>query len=258
VSFDPERPEDALKELGEGRAPADGAANARARRERTVAHLRGLQARAAVRREIRASWRKRWLLVAALLVPSAALAASPFIPWARFVGTNRAEPDARSTPAERDPARHAPATASVHPARVASVTPEASAPSSEPSPTNVESAPATPPGSSAPASPGVRAASTLADENQMMQAALLAAREGQNGRAVVLLTELIRRFPGSPLVQNAMVERFRALERSGDQRRAGQQARRYLDEYPSGMAADEARQLAGISTDRESRDAPPR
>ncbi len=77
-----------------------------------------------------------------------------------------------------------------------------------------------------------------------MQAAMAASRAGEDALSVRLLGDLLRRYPQSPLAQNAAVERFRALRRLGDVRSASSEARRYLSEHPKGMASDEARRVA--------------
>jgi TolA-binding protein len=248
MSSDP-RFSELMRELAEDAPPAEGQAQARARRSRTVAHLRGLQARSAVRREMSASWRNRLLVAAALLIPSGALGAS-LLPWSPFVHTSQIEPaaaPAASTVAQgvRRPSkrvRTAPSTAVAEAmtSEQAAATPEAAPPAPQPP------AEATAKSSIPSHSPNVvRDTSTLAEENRLMQAALAARRAGQNARAVQLLTELLTSHPGSPLAQNAEVERFRALLRSGDQQSAARQANAYLSQYPNGMAADEARKLAG-------------
>ena len=89
-----------------------------------------------------------------------------------------------------------------------------------------------------------RAMSTLAAENALLEQAMSASRRGDDKRAVALLDTLLARYPRSELVPNAQVERFRALRRLGKHAEAARQARRYLSEHPSGMAKDEARQLA--------------
>jgi hypothetical protein len=89
-----------------------------------------------------------------------------------------------------------------------------------------------------------RASSTLGAENALLEQALSASRRGDDKRAVALLDTLLERYPRSQLVPNAQVERFRALRRLGKHAEAARQARRYLGENPSGMAKEEARQLA--------------
>jgi TolA-binding protein len=56
-------------------------------------------------------------------------------------------------------------------------------------------------------------ASTLAAENALMQTAMVAARAGDDARAVASFGDLLARYPRSPLAENAGVERFRALGR---------------------------------------------
>ncbi|HVW27008.1 MAG TPA: outer membrane protein assembly factor BamD [Polyangiaceae bacterium] len=272
MSSDP-RPSALLRELANEEPPAEGFAPARARRERTVAHLRGLQARAAVRREISTSFRNRLLVAAALLIPSAALGAS-LLPWSPFVRAARVErsPAPAASAAEQHPRRTAdrarrtaiaPAVAdTASPAEATSAAPEATdapAPQPEPAPSPSESKDAPAPQrepSRAPlgekhrgAPSRVQDSSTLADENRLMQTALAAARDGQNGRAVRLFSEFLERHPASPLAQNAQVERFRALLRSGDGRSAARAASAYLNQYPNGMAADEARRVVARARD---------
>src|SRR5262249_6392678 len=76
-------------------------------------------------------------------------------------------------------------------------------------------------------------------------------RSPEGGRALVFLTELLPRSPASPLAQNAQVERFRALARSGAAAPAAAEARRYLNAHPNGMASDEARSLASAPISAE-------
>jgi hypothetical protein len=89
-----------------------------------------------------------------------------------------------------------------------------------------------------------RASSTLGAENALLEQAMSASRRGDDKRAVALLDTLLARYPRSELVPNAQVERFRALRRLGKHAEAARQARRYLGEHPSGMAKEEARQVA--------------
>jgi len=85
--------------------------------------------------------------------------------------------------------------------------------------------------------------STLAEENDLYAAASRAAREGNDTLAIGTLNGLLSRYPNSPLAQNARVDRFRALARSGRGQEAVAQARRYLADYPNGFARDEAKAL---------------
>jgi TolA-binding protein len=170
------------------------------------------------------------------------------LPWSPFVRAARVEPS--SAPAASAVAAHG-RQSSKRVRSAPTAVAEALAPS-EQAPTVPDAQPVvaataeTTTKSSNPSNPAnvVRDPSTLADENRLMQAALAARRDGQDARTVQLLTELLTRHPGSPLAQNAEVERFRALLRSGDQQSAARQAQGYLDQYPNGMAADEARKLA--------------
>ena len=84
---------------------------------------------------------------------------------------------------------------------------------------------------------------TLSEENRMLRGALSARNAGNGARCVGLLSELLTKFPSSPLRQEAMVAHFRCLQMSGDGGRAHRSAARYLSEYPSGFARDEARAL---------------
>jgi hypothetical protein len=88
-----------------------------------------------------------------------------------------------------------------------------------------------------------RAASTLAAENEAYRRAVAAVRAGDDAHAVGLLEGFVARFPGSPLAQNATVERLRALSRLGRRESAARAARQYLAEYPRGFARDEATAL---------------
>jgi hypothetical protein len=85
--------------------------------------------------------------------------------------------------------------------------------------------------------------STLAQENDLYAAASRAAREGNDAIAIADLNGLLSRYPNSPLAQNARVDRFRALNRSGRGQEAVAQARRYLADYPNGFARDEAKAI---------------
>jgi len=86
--------------------------------------------------------------------------------------------------------------------------------------------------------------STLPEQNRLYRQALDARNAGDDARAVTLLDALIARYPGSPLRQEAEVERFRALSRIGRSTEAVRAARRYLSDYEAGFARDEAEALA--------------
>lgn len=84
--------------------------------------------------------------------------------------------------------------------------------------------------------------STLARENQLFEAAAAAERGGNLEEAVATLNRLLTAHPGSPLAQQAMVRRFRALQRAGRLAEAATAADAYLKAYPSGFAQAEARE----------------
>jgi FecR-like protein/outer membrane lipoprotein YfiO len=84
----------------------------------------------------------------------------------------------------------------------------------------------------------------LANQNMLFAEAKLARQGGDQVRAVRLLEDLVRRYPSSPLIEDARVETFRALAQMGDRAGAAREARRYLALYQSGFARDEARNLA--------------
>jgi outer membrane protein assembly factor BamD (BamD/ComL family) len=84
----------------------------------------------------------------------------------------------------------------------------------------------------------------LANQNVLFAEAKLARQQGDQARAVRLLEDLVRRYPSSPLSEDARVETFRALAQLGDRAGAAREARRYLALYHSGFARDEARNLA--------------
>jgi hypothetical protein len=84
---------------------------------------------------------------------------------------------------------------------------------------------------------------TLSEENRLLRRALSARNAGNGARCVALLSELLTKFPESPLRQEAVVGQLRCLVLSGDEARAHRTAARYLSEYPTGFARDEAREL---------------
>jgi len=85
---------------------------------------------------------------------------------------------------------------------------------------------------------------TLAEENRLFQEALEARNRGEPARAVETFGRLLGRYPRSALAEEAQAERFRGLRRLKQTARAAAEARRYLAQYPSGFAAQEARELA--------------
>jgi FecR protein len=82
--------------------------------------------------------------------------------------------------------------------------------------------------------------SFLAAQNDLFAQGVALRRQGDVGGALRTFNELIRRFPSSPLAENAMVERLRMLMARGDASRADE-AERYLARYPRGFAVQEAR-----------------
>jgi hypothetical protein len=86
-------------------------------------------------------------------------------------------------------------------------------------------------------------ASVLAEQNRLLQAAALAKRSGLPKLALARLQTLIDTYPRSELAHNARVEQFRLLRDTGETELARASARSYLERYPSGFAAAEARRL---------------
>jgi hypothetical protein len=91
---------------------------------------------------------------------------------------------------------------------------------------------------------GTAAESNLAEQNWLFQQAMQTRRAGHDSQALLLLDQLLSRYPHTLLAQEARVERFRALTRLGQQEEAAREARRYLAEHPGGFATGEARSLA--------------
>ncbi|HEX7672219.1 MAG TPA: hypothetical protein VF395_21635 [Polyangiaceae bacterium] len=258
--------EEALREFGSPVVQVDHPDVVLARRDRTVSHLRALQAREVVRGQDARVWRRRLLVAALVLFPTGALAAT----WAVLRESQdfgaRAETESKGA-----------AVTGAHGGRVAIGSPYSGAPASLPVPsipdvtgdaiatrdpavTAPESASATSPGrvdsvramsrSAIPASAGMRAAgaspvgpsvasfksfpedgerapesSTLGAENALMQAAMGAARAGDDSRAILRFSDFLARYPRSPLAENASVERLRAIGRLRTERSPSEGAR---------------------------------
>ena len=83
----------------------------------------------------------------------------------------------------------------------------------------------------------------LAQANALLASALDASRRGNDTLALARLDELLRRYPDSPVADNARVERFRTLRRLGRAEEASRAATKYLKGDPDGFARDEAREL---------------
>jgi ferric-dicitrate binding protein FerR (iron transport regulator) len=99
--------------------------------------------------------------------------------------------------------------------------------------------PASSPGGS-PSALEVEPSSRLAAQNDLFARGVALRREGDAAGALRAFNELIRRFPRSPLAENAMVERLRLLVARRDGSGADE-AERYLARYPRGFAVGEAR-----------------
>lgn len=245
--------EEVLREFGTPIMPVDLPEVAVARRNRTVSHLRALQARAVVRGQDARLWRRRLLVAALVLFPTGALAAT----WAVFQGPSGKGSSAAVSGNEavpgvalggRAPSRPGAANAQApgpSPQCSGAVTEPSAPPNpataeresvSEASPARVREASPSPvlaaagrrAADSSPLGPSASAAafksfpdgagqateaSTLAAENALMQAAMSAARAGDDSRAILRFSDFLARYPRSPLAENASVERSRAVAR---------------------------------------------
>jgi len=85
--------------------------------------------------------------------------------------------------------------------------------------------------------------SALTQPNDLYQEGVALRRQGDVSGALRAYQEVITRFPGNPLAENARVERMRVLAKSHDGG-ARDEARLYLARYPHGFAANEAKQLS--------------
>ena len=83
--------------------------------------------------------------------------------------------------------------------------------------------------------------SRLAAQNDLFAEGVARRRLGDVSGALRAYDEVVRRFPTSPLAENAIVERMRLLTGASAGRA---EARRYLARYLQGFAAVEARRLA--------------
>jgi hypothetical protein len=101
---------------------------------------------------------------------------------------------------------------------------------------------------SLPALPAGKAQSSnrsgLAAQNDAFRAALRARERGDDAGALSAFARFMRRYPASPLAENACVERLRLLA-SGDPALARAEAARYLERYPNGFAREEAERIGG-------------
>jgi outer membrane protein assembly factor BamD (BamD/ComL family) len=68
-------------------------------------------------------------------------------------------------------------------------------------------------------------------------------KNGAPEAALSELTELLGRYPASPLTQELRVERLRLLRSLARSEEARAEARRYLRDFPKGYAEREAREI---------------
>ncbi|MEO6602412.1 MAG: FecR domain-containing protein [Polyangiaceae bacterium] len=99
------------------------------------------------------------------------------------------------------------------------------------------------PGPLMPAAAAPAGASSLSDQNDLFAEGVALRRQGDAFGAIRAYAEFMRRFPNSPLSENALAERMRLLTSKQDPRSSAE-AERYLARYPNGFAAQEARQIA--------------
>jgi hypothetical protein len=106
-------------------------------------------------------------------------------------------------------------------------------------------APAAAPASAPESAPAAaaRRRTALADQNDLLAAALEKKAQGQGSEALADLDELLDRWPESPLAESAMAERMRILKTAVEPRAARRAARDYLARFPSGFARAEAQLL---------------
>jgi len=88
------------------------------------------------------------------------------------------------------------------------------------------------------------ASSSLPAENKLFRAAASAKARADFPTALRYFDELLRRYPESPLAQNAEVERFRVLRSMKREEAAAQAAREYLSRHADGFARTEAKDVA--------------
>jgi hypothetical protein len=84
--------------------------------------------------------------------------------------------------------------------------------------------------------------SVLAAQNDAFHAALRSQERADTAAALRAYAQFIRRYPASPLAENAQVARLRLLA-TRDPAQAKAEAARYLERYPSGFAREEAQRL---------------
>ena len=84
--------------------------------------------------------------------------------------------------------------------------------------------------------------SALVAQNDLFAEGVALRRQGNIAGALRAYDDLMTRFPSSPLVENAIVERMRLFVGTGDAR-AASEAKRYVARYPHGFALEEAQRL---------------
>lgn len=246
-----------LRELRDEEVPVESARRMRIRREATISRLKDMQARSVASRDILGRYRKKALVLLVAAIPTGALAATWLVGTIGAHAATRRGPIAETTAvAPAWHAAHAAAPAAKplveNAVRAVTTATPAARTSSADAPvlprrahpwvnTTVATAAREKPATDRASETG--SPSTLAEENRLLVRAMVASRRGDEANAVGHLDDFLRRFPESPLAQNAEVERFRSLARAGNDAAAREAARRYLAEHPEGMAGDEARRL---------------
>jgi hypothetical protein len=82
----------------------------------------------------------------------------------------------------------------------------------------------------------------LVEQNDLFAEGVAARRRGDTVGAIAAYGRLMQRYPSSALVENAMVERMRLLNKT-DRNLAREEAQRYLERYSLGFARAEAERL---------------
>lgn len=156
--------------------------------------------------------------------------------WSSEKSFDNVPSEQRVAPRPKQPAREAPSASGAPPSAASS-----DAPREEP--VALTPAPVAPPQSVPEPGGGEPPGGSLVRANALLRSALEASRKGNDQLALTRLDELLRRYPDSPVADNAKVERFRVLKRLGRERDAARAASGYLEGDPDGFARDEARTL---------------
>ncbi len=247
--------EQLLSRMGRAAQSAETSSSREARRARLVPHLRSAHRDSLRERQRSLRSRKRvgfGLVAAAALLAGSALAAVAGVgPLSGLVW----RPPVVSDRADR-PGKHLAPLASTSPQTAAAPTIESSAASSLPTVTRSQQVglagttqasaaprPVTAVDSAAHAPQIEAPASQLTAVNQLFAEAKRARREHRDADALSLMEQLLARYPGSVLAQEASIERFRALARLGRKSEAQRLAKLYIAAHPTGYAVEEARRL---------------